>query len=314
MKRLIAAILCVVLLSGSAAADWYDGGVWRAPDYWRYIELPRYTGEPYQATLEEMAAMREAPTPEVIRISAADAEDAEAQLATALEYAPHTVVLTMPDAQSAADLHERYRDWRETGARIDAVVSAAWTRRDSLISVARSGSSVILTIERYADGWLAYVDTRDEVRVYQDEDYSVRLREVRAKIAAISGTEAERADKICALICDMADYDYAELRQVETGGAIRLDAHCTRGLVYGGKMVCGGFAYALQFALACSGIRSFEVAIKDGDRSHSYNKVRIDGAWVNLDVTQMEVTPRKPKLQRGFADVGCLAWVKRYGA
>lgn len=316
MKRIICAVLIAVLMSTSVSADWYDNGkTYRPSNFWAYVTEDRYVSEEYQTDFDDMEIRKQSgkeyPTPSVFRFSASCVEDAENKLKSALEYAPKTIVISFENAKDSKDFYERYRDWRENNNRIDAIVCAAWTQTGNLLSIARNGNSVVMTIERYSDGWLAYVDTSSVIKVYKNEGYSAKLLDFRDKIEKIVGTDSEKVWESARFLCEKVCYDSEEYKYL-TGNNHRINnraSHTVRGAVEYGKAVCGGYTAAYQFAMACFGVPCFEVVIADGTRYHSYSKVLLNGEWINMDVSQMDTTPNKEKLFFGFADIGCLDWV-----
>lgn len=292
VRRIVICAVLVLALAAPAAADWYTDGVWREPGYWHYATQPRYQAEAYESSFADMERRaetgKEYPPPEVFRIRAAGLEDAETQLEAAMRYAPHTVAIEFDRRADAVSFYERYRDWRTEGTGIDAVIGAVWTRTEELIYTARTGNSVIITIPRYADGWLACVDTSPVIRIYRDEAYSRALLEFRRTwVDGISGTDAEIADKLQKFISGYAEYDRAENERMQANGfqVVDEDTHSVRGFVERRKAVCDGYTAALQFALACHEIKSFEVILWSAGGNHSVCAVQVDGTWTTIDLT-----------------------------
>lgn len=316
----------ILLLTPTAFADWYRGGtVYHDPNYWAYCTAERYVGEQYITDFADMAERTqkaaesgtEYPTPSVFRFAAESVTDAEAKLEKALEYAPQTITIEFTDTETAKAMHDKYANWRENGTQIDLIVSTAWTRQDGLVGVARHGKSVCMTINRYADGWLAYVDTSDAIRVYKSVAYSRMLKEYRQRFDGISGTDVEKIIAVANAVIRDAKYDYAERDYVNLNHSVgRVDSHSVRGVVDGKLAVCDGFSAAMQFGCACVGVKAFETIIEgNGFGNHSFNKVRCDGVWCNIDVTQMLTHPIKPSKYVGFPDVryedyNWLSWVQ----
>lgn len=318
MKKLIIIILAVIMLTVPACADWYnDGTLWMAPDKWAYNDHERYVADQYDATLADMADKVEAATPETIIITAMDAEDADVQLEMAMRYAPHVVAITFFDTKSASNYHEKYSYWRENGIQIPALVGAVWTRTDGLFTVTRYRSTVSLTFDKYAEGWLTFVDTTPQIRVYKDSTFSAELSQFRTEIIEPCITEHE-GDTMWAVLRALnsyADYDDDYLAKLATNRYQQVDmmAHSVRGFVERRKCVCDGFAATFQFALACAGIKCFEVVTYSPQSSHAFNKVRIDGDWINIDPTVADHTTRRSHYFGFDEREGCLDWVKRYG-
>jgi len=225
-------------------------------------------------------------TPQNFRIEAKSVVDAESQLESALEFAPETIVISFSNRTDAVEFYERYRDWRTNQTTIDAMVGAVWTRTDSLFSIGRSGNSVMITIARYSDGWLAYVDTKPYIRCFVDASYSQRLVELRQLwIDRISGTDADKVEAIRTFIGGYADYDRTEHSAMHNNGYHVVDpvAHSMRGFAERRRCVCDGYVAAMQFALACHGIKSFDIIMQSDSGNHAVNKVRLDGEWQTID-------------------------------
>ena len=277
--------LCIVAPI-AAKADWYSDGSWLAPWYWHYNSQPRYVGEKYESSFEDVAARAETgieyPPPQVFRIEAESVEDAETQLEQAMEYAPETVVISFTKTADSVRFYELYSEYRANHNRIDAVIGAVWTRRETLYSIGRSGTSVIISIDRYAEGWLCYVDTSPVIRIYRDLDYSRMLSNYRRSITGYDYA------KLATLISETVDYDWNEYDKMMANGGYVEDelSHSVRGAIKG-KAVCDGHASLYQFALACNGIKSFEV-IERGDMNHAYNLVLVDGKWIKVDVLHVK--------------------------
>ena len=293
MKRVIVITLFVlfvlcILAPIAARADWYTDGSWRSPWYWHYNCETRYVAEPYNSDFADMAIRaesgREYAPPEVFYITAEDAQDAETQLERAVEYAPHSIVITFAKTADAVEFYDRYSGWRENCDSPDALIGAVWTRTDQLFAIARSGTSVIITVDRYADGWLCYVDTSPVIRVYADSNYSKSLLAYRHAI------EIFDAAKIITIISESVDYDYDEYyRMMANGGYVEDEvAHSVRGAVQRGKAVCDGYAATIQFALACVGTKCFEVIEYGGTCNHAWNMVLTGDTWTRVDALKVK--------------------------
>lgn len=62
------------------------------------------------------------------------------------------------------------------------------------------------------------------------------------------------------------------------------NAKSARGPIMDGKAVCEGYAKAFQLLCVMSGMDCLFVT-GDADGDHAWNKVKVDGAWYNVDVT-----------------------------
>ena len=306
MKRVIVITLLFlfflcILAPIAARADWYTDGAYRSPGYWHYNTQTRYVAEPYNSDFADMARRAESgqeyASPEVFYVTAEDAQDAETQLQRAVEYAPHSIVITFAKTADAVEFYECYSEWRENCDSPDALIGAVWTRRDQLFAIARSGRSVIITVDRYAEGWLCYVDTSPVIRVYADSNYSRSLLAYRHSI------EMFDAAKIITLIGETVEYDYDEYDRIKGNGGYVEDevAHSVRGAVQRGRAVCDGYAATVQFALACVGTKAFEVIEYNGQANHAYNMVLMGGTWTRVDA--LKVKPSGGAVLRWVRDV-----------
>lgn len=271
MKRITVCLL-MITLTVTARADWY-GTLYHPSDYWGYVTPERYAGEPYTASLDEMESMREVCPPARLTLSAS-LEDADRLLREAMRFAPETVVVSLPTRSQAIRYFERWNEPED----IDPIIGAVWTRTSDLYSVRREVKDVIITIPRYSDGWLAFVDTSPQIRCYQDQAYSAELTRLRAEAETV--TDAEGA---CRFVTDHAELDRAEMKYLLSNGFHigNRDSHCVAGIVKG-KAVCDGYVAGAQFVLACVGITSVDI-IGIGEVNHAWLKVQTDGGWVIAD-------------------------------
>ena len=83
------------------------------------------------------------------------------------------------------------------------------------------------------------------------------------------------------------DYDFALYNAYQLSGADFSDnpAFYIDGVLLNGKAVCDGLARAFNFLCAMEGIPSMRVTGSFASSPHAWNKVKIGGEWLNVDVT-----------------------------
>ncbi|MCH5154974.1 MAG: hypothetical protein J1F69_00050 [Clostridiales bacterium] len=83
------------------------------------------------------------------------------------------------------------------------------------------------------------------------------------------------------------DYDFALYDSYKAGGTDYADnpAFNIDGVLLNGKAVCDGLARAFNFLCAMEGLQSVRVTGSFASSLHAWNKVKIGGEWLNVDVT-----------------------------
>lgn len=98
-------------------------------------------------------------------------------------------------------------------------------------------------------------------------------------------------DKIVHAIHDYlaytTDYDFALYNSYQAGNTDLANdpAFYIDGVLLENKAVCDGIARTFDFLCALEGIESMRVTGSFASVPHAWNKVRLDGAWYNIDVT-----------------------------
>lgn len=107
-------------------------------------------------------------------------------------------------------------------------------------------------------------------------------------------TDRQKTESAINYICQIASYDYAEEQAINRNQYdFHPKTHSILGLLENGKIVCDGYAYALQYLLLREGI---ECLVIDGSTTantksakHAWNKVKVDGQWWNVDVCWTDI-------------------------
>ena len=238
--------------------------------------------------IEMQAVKAEIGAPDTINLYADTLADAEAQIEQALRYVPETITVT----GAAADaLYSKYSNWQSRGEEIPLFISVIDAWASNLLTVTQNGSTVTFRI-LYNDGWYAYADIQDWLRVYDDQAFSSRLSDFAETylepIAERNLSDVETVRAVRDLYIDLCDYDYASIDSM-TSGRYTPTSHTLRGLLDDGLMVCDGYAMALNFALSYLDIPSFSVWAKESAYlGHIWNRVQVDGTWYAIDMTLEE--------------------------
>lgn len=136
--------------------------------------------------------------------------------------------------------------------------------------------------------------------VYENsaEEQARKQQEVRAKVAEIVGeiiksdmTELEKELAINEYLCSNCTYDDDALENAEKNNfqyvdEIFNDSFNAYGALINGRCVCAGYAAAFKLLADAAGLECVVVTgTLEGTLPHAWNKVRIDGDWEILDVT-----------------------------
>ena len=124
----------------------------------------------------------------------------------------------------------------------------------------------------------------------QDELLAV-IPQIIQKIITDDMTELEKELAINQYLCDTIVYDEDALANAEKNNYLYvddefLDSFTAYGALINKKCVCAGYASAFKLLAEEVGLESVVVTgILEGSLSHAWNKVKIDGEWQILDVT-----------------------------
>ena len=144
----------------------------------------------------------------------------------------------------------------------------------------------------YKDGWKAIALLK-----YNDFEADSTVKKLLAKAEEIAGEAvAESSDLRSQLLyinnklCTMASYDNdaARSRDIveEKNGVTKVvPAHDATGVLLKGKGVCESYASAYELCLNVLGVDNYVIANSDTRVAHVWNRVKVDGKWLNVDVT-----------------------------
>ena len=233
--------------------------------------------------------------PKTVMLSADSIASAEEQMLFAVQFAPREIDVCFTQDLSEEDLLRFRYLYREDGEESIA--------RKTFIPYLNTGSAnnyafsqwdertFVFEFRNYAPAHLAYVDSLDWLRCYEDERYCQRIRQFYIDyiipLCLDGDDELTLVKKAQDLVCRIAAYDYMEYNAIKWHqGSSNPVTHQISGFLRSGKIVCDGYAKSFQWVLRCMGIDSFVVYGISGYANdyHAWNKVKVDGEWYNADV------------------------------
>lgn len=146
--------------------------------------------------------------------------------------------------------------------------------------VNRSGTAVKVVYEESASSMAA-----------KQEAVKEKIAEITAEIITDDMTELEKELAINQYLCDTCIYDEDALKNAEENNFQNVDSSfndsfTAYGALMNGRCVCAGYAAAFKLLADAAGLQSVVVTGNlEGTLPHAWNKVRIDGEWEILDVT-----------------------------
>jgi hypothetical protein len=220
--------------------------------------------------------------PNLLSIQADSYESAKRQLEAAVVYVPARIAVTFLESCPMEDVEAfaLHYDWDTADSGFPLIWALNLTYRKPCSLVRYSDRRYELKMPCYSSAYLAFADTLDWLRVYDDEAFSRCLAEFAEQTILPlreMPTEYARVRAAHDLLCELADYDYEYFK----GG--RDEAHRILGFFIHRKVVCDGYANVYQWMLACLGTKSY-VVVGKAEGSHAWNKVQLEGAWYNVDV------------------------------
>ena len=100
-----------------------------------------------------------------------------------------------------------------------------------------------------------------------------------------TGTDYDKIKSIYDWICDNVHYDYAYLNSLNQGGTVNLLKHSAYAALVEKKTVCQGYSNLLYRLALEAGINCRIILGSSYGERHSWNIVKIDGKYYNLDST-----------------------------
>lgn len=137
---------------------------------------------------------------------------------------------------------------------------------------------------------VVYVETAgDQAR--KQEEIRLKISEIISEIITPGMTELEKELAINRYLCDTCTYDDDALANAEQNNYRHVDeefndSFTAYGALINGRCVCAGYAAAFKLLADAAGLDSIVVTgTLEGTLPHAWNKVRIDGDWEIVDVT-----------------------------
>lgn len=130
-----------------------------------------------------------------------------------------------------------------------------------------------------------------ETTASKQEEIFQKVQEVTASIIKSDMTDLQKELAINQYLCDTIEYDEAALKNAEENDFKSVDkefndSFTAYGALINGKCVCAGYSAAFKLLADAAGLESIVVTgLLDGNLSHAWNKVSIDGKWEIIDTT-----------------------------
>lgn len=145
----------------------------------------------------------------------------------------------------------------------------------------------------YSNAWELTRDYEDDAFVrFSDNVVVTRADEVYQayrKRVPENATDKQKVQIAMQFLCDTASYDWSEYRAIQRENYDFNEAsHSILGYLQSRSIVCDGYSDTLRYLMTREGIPCIAVnGAETADpktATHSWNKVKIDGQWLNVDV------------------------------
>ena len=138
-----------------------------------------------------------------------------------------------------------------------------------------------------------YIQYDDETAVtaQKREEVKAKAKEIVGQIITDGMSDLEKEIAINQYLCDNATYDNAALESAEKYNYQNVDAEFNDsftpyGVLINGVGVCASYAGAFKVLADEAGLECIVVAgYLEGNLSHAWNRVKIDGKWLSVDST-----------------------------
>lgn len=130
-----------------------------------------------------------------------------------------------------------------------------------------------------------------EEQARKQEEIKNKVSEIIEEIITGNMTEREKELAINQYLCDTIVYDEDALLNAEEHGYMYTDeefkdSFTAYGALINGKCVCAGYAAAFKLLAEEAGLEAIVVTgFLNGSLAHAWNKIKIDGEWQIVDVT-----------------------------
>lgn len=240
------------------------------------------------------------PFPKKVVIHPSSAEDAMAQIWEAVRYLPTRVILSPAeqfDKEELCNLKQTFSEQEnmaDTQSYPEELPFAPIMEYTGTLYTVLGDSSFTLRFN-YSEAWRLVADLDDAFTIYVDDSLTY-MADAFYKEHVRSAAEQSDYDAIMAaskVIVNMASYDWAEERSMGNYGVgERSTAHSITGFFENQTIVCDGYAKLFQYLMLRAGIDCLRVTgstfskdlAMELDIDHSWNKVRLDGQWYNVDL------------------------------
>ena len=145
---------------------------------------------------------------------------------------------------------------------------------------------------RYCEAWELICDLDDAFTLYKDDGVTRAADAFYQKYVAKARNNREAVKLAEEAVIRWADYADPEHYDQNGEAVYATETHSILGFFQNRKIVCDGYANIFQYltlraSVECVAVRGLTVrdgAKKSAKIGHCWNKVRLDGVWLNVDV------------------------------
>ncbi|MCD7841082.1 MAG: S-layer homology domain-containing protein [Lachnospiraceae bacterium] len=152
-----------------------------------------------------------------------------------------------------------------------------------------SDSMISFDALRWSEEWQLACDADDAFTAFEDDTITQLADAFYSECIRIAASDSDYDIVMAAKQLIMRRASYASPISYANGSAsYSASAHSVFGFFQNGEIVCDGYSAVFLYVMLRAGIPCVEVtgstAGADGKINHAWNKVKIDGAWYNIDI------------------------------
>lgn len=136
-----------------------------------------------------------------------------------------------------------------------------------------------------------YAANRPATSTFESVNAQIKAYEIAQQITNSTMSAREKAKAVHDWLCINVAYDIDNYN----AGTIPTRSYYIQGPIFYGKSVCGGYAATFQFFMDIMGVDCEKISGKANNGitigNHAWNRVKIDGEWLYIDVTWDDPAP-----------------------
>ncbi len=225
------------------------------------------------AGTQEVAGIRREPGKGITFVEAASVSDMNAKLRLAADSMSTLVTVQVPHQ---GELPQYVNGIDLNGMQGVSSLSAAYLY-DFLASPQDPGTLLVSISYDDATQIIGYLKQENTGFAVLSPEMELTLQKAREIVNTYTNASMSEYEKVAALyqyVCDNVSYSYDDLTRFSAAEAL-----------LEGSSVCDGYARSMKLLCYLAGVDCLKVTGSAGGVSHAWNKVKVDGAWYNLDAT-----------------------------